>query len=224
MPLKVFDSKDAVPEAQRADAVELKDGKWVISEDPAPELGDAGKRALEAARGERDAAKAALRIAEAERDALKREAEARRSGVSEAELQRIREAEEAARKPLAEKAEQLEAENRKLKLTDRVRAAALKAGVMSDRIDDAMLSLEKRTELGDSGGIVVLDAAGKATTTTLEEFLSGDFKKAKPWLFAGTGASGGGSRGSEGGGGGEELPPANQATEHVHRKRVASVF
>lgn len=221
--LKLYDSLDAVPEALRATAVETKDGKLAVSEDD-PALGDAGKAALEAERTARTAAEKARKDAEKERDELKRSAEARAKGVTEEELQRIRDAEAAARRPIEEERDRLAAENKKLKLTDRVQALALKHGVMADRIEDAMKLLDGRTDLGDADGIVVLDKAGKVTAEPIDDFLSKTFKKEKPWLYAGSGATGGGSSGSEGGEPEDgSRKPRSKAVE-AHSRTIAGAF
>jgi hypothetical protein len=71
MPLKLYDTQDAVPEAQRANAIETKDGKFAVVEED-PQLADAGKRALDAERKRARDAEEARKAAEKERDDLKR--------------------------------------------------------------------------------------------------------------------------------------------------------
>lgn len=196
--LKTYDTKEAVPAELQATAIETKDGKFVVEEaDPA--LGDKGKKALDDERKARKDADDRAKAAEKERDDLKRENEARRSGATEEELKKIRDAEAAARKPIEDalaeetrKREAAEQENTKLKLTDRVQKLALDNGVMADRIEDAMLSLKDRTRLGDKDGIIFKDKAGTDTTDTPAQFFP-KFKAEKPWLFAGSGSSGGGA-------------------------------
>jgi hypothetical protein len=218
MPLKYFDTKDLVPEAQRETAIALADGKFAVLEEPAPaELDAAGRKALDEERESRKREEKARKAAEKERDDLKRAADARARGVTEEELQRIRDDEAAARKPLEDERDRLAAENKRLKHTDKVRALALKHGVMADRIDDAMLILEKRTDLGDSGGIIVLDKEGKATAEAIDDFLGKTWKAEKPWFYKGTGASGSGSNGSEGGG----SEPPTPAPERNQQRRAS---
>lgn len=201
MPIKLYDTQDAIPEAQRSAAIETKDGKWAAEEATDPTLGAAGTAALEKERTARKEAELARKTAEKERDDLKRSAEAKAKGISEEELQKIKDAEALARKPIEDENAKLKAENRKLKLTDRVQALALKHGVMPDRIEDAMTLLDGRADLTDADSIVVKDKAGAVTTEAIDAFLSQTFKKEKPYLYSGTGSSGGGSAGSEGGGG-----------------------
>lgn len=216
MPLKKYPSQTDVPEAQRATAIELKSGEWAVEEvDPA--LGDAGKKALDEERERAATADKARKAAEKELADLKRTVDARAKGISDEELQKIRDAEAAARKPIEEERDRLATENRKLKLTDRVQALALKYGVMSDRIEDAMLNLDRRTDLTDAGGIVVKDKTGTLTTETIDDFLKTTFKRERPWLYAGSGASGSGAEGSSGSG----APPATPAGERDQELRTA---
>lgn len=198
MPLKSYDTKDAVPEAQRATAVETKEGKFVVSED----LGDAGKKAIESERAAREAAEAKLKTAEKERDELKLKAEAAAKGITEAELQKIREDEAKKVKPIEEERDRLKAETRKLKLTDRVKALALSKGALPDRIEKMMRDLEGRVDLTEDGNsIVVKDAKGTVTAETIDDFLAKTYKTEAPFFYAGSGGGGGGSTGSDGGGG-----------------------
>src|SRR4051812_15285564 len=146
MPLKLYDTQDAVPEAQRANAIETKDGKFAVVEED-PQLADAGKRALDAERKRARDAEEARKAAEKERDDLKRTADAKAKGISEEELQKIRDAEAAARKPIEDERDRLAAENLKLKRDDKVQKLYLDNGGMSDRVEDAMDQLLKRTEL-----------------------------------------------------------------------------
>lgn len=202
MPIKLYDTKDAVPEALRAKAIETKDSKWAVEEvDPA--LGDAGRKALDDERTARKKAEDDKKAADLELARLKQEAAARDSGVTAEQLQKIRDEEAKARKPIEDENAALKAENRKLKHTDRLKSLALKSGVMEDRIEDAMLVLERRTDLDANGGIVVKKADGTASTESIDEFLGKTFKTEKPYFYAGSGAAGGGSHGSSGEGAGE---------------------
>ena len=200
MAFPTYKKQEEIPEAFRSE-YEERDGEWH------PKVPDVAKlqKALDSERDRAANEEKARKAAESERDALKRTADAKEKGISEEELQKIRDAEAAARKPIEEERDRLAAENRKLKLTDRVQALALKSGVMPDRIEDAMLALDRRADLTDKDGIVVKDKDGKVTTETIDDFLKTTFKKEKPWLYAGSGAAGGGSRGSEGGK--DEAPP-----------------
>lgn len=188
MALPTFAKQDEIPEAFRGE-YEERDGAWH------PKVPDVAKLTT-ALEGERERAKAeekARKLAEKERDELKRAEKAKAAGISEEELNKIRADEALARKPLEDELALTKAQMRKLKLTDRVRLLALGAGVMTDRIEDAMMALERRTDLTDADGIVVKDKEGKVTTETIDDFLKKTFKLEKPWLYAGSGASGSGT-------------------------------
>jgi hypothetical protein len=67
--LKLYDTKDLVPEAQRAAAVELKDGKFA-SERGGSRTRRGGKEGVEKERDRADKAEKAKKKAEKERDEL----------------------------------------------------------------------------------------------------------------------------------------------------------
>lgn len=218
MPFAVYDSQDAVPEAQR-DVYEEREGKWH------PKVPDVTKL-TGALQKERDKATEQERLrkeAEKERDDLKRAKEAQAKGISEEALEEIRTKEKAARKPLEDELATVRAENRKLKLTDRVKALALAAGVMPDRIKQAMKILDERTDLTDADGIVVKDEDGKITSETIDDFLGTTFKKESPWFYAGSGSSGSGANGSNGSGD-TTVPPADPSYATTRAQQVASNF
>jgi hypothetical protein len=212
MPLPIYDAQDAIPEDSRDDYVE-HEGKWhpkVVVELAAEKK---KKAALlnEKKEEERLRKEAEQKLADAQRAA-----EARDKGISEEELKRIRETEAAARRPIEEERDRLAAENRQLKLTDRVQALYLANGGMSDRVEDAMDQLSKRTDIGDAGGIVFKDKDGNVTAEDAKAFFE-KFATEKPWLFEGTGSSGSGASGS-GGSGGQRQNSTTQA-QALERKR-----
>jgi hypothetical protein len=223
MPLPVYDTEDAVPQDQREDFAE-HEGKWRHK----VEIEAAGerKKRLQLLTEKKDADEkrkdAEAKLAEAERVAA-----ARAAGVSETELQKIRDAEAAARKPIEDENATLKADLRKLKLTDKVQALYLDpkiGGGMPDRIEDAMDQLAKRTDLGDKDGIVFKDKDGSVTTDDAVTFFR-KFKLEKPWLFASAGGSGSGA--PSGGGRGSDTTtterPTAERTEQ-HRSAVASAL
>jgi hypothetical protein len=119
--------------------------------------------------------------------------------------------------PKLKEIDTLRAENRKLKLEDRVRAQALKSGIVPEDIDDVMLITSKFFDLDEKDRIVVLDEEGDPSSVTLEQFFDEKFKKLKPKYYAGTKASGSGANGSQGAGGSgpavdelNKLPPAER--------------
>lgn len=203
MPFPVYDSQDAIPEPFRAE-YEERDGKWHAK---VPDVSGA-QSALEKERQKARDEEKARKAAEKERDELKRARDAQEKGITEEQLQKLRDEEAKARKPIEEERDRLAAENRKLKLTDRARALALKSGVMPDRIDKAMKDLEGRLDLAEGGEtIVVKDAKGVITTESIEDFLTKTYKAEAPFFYAGSGASGSGSDGSSGGSGGTGYDP-----------------
>jgi hypothetical protein len=192
MPLPTFATEADIPEAFRPEYVQGADGVWRCKADDELET-ERGKRQTllnEKKDEERKRKEAEQKLADAQRIA-----EAKAAGVPEAEIQRIRDDLAKQYAPIEQERDRIKAENRKLKLTDRVKAFALANGVMADRIDDAMLVIEPRTDLGDADGIVWKNDKGEVTAWTPEQFFA-DLKKAKPYYFAFEGGSGSGSSGS----------------------------
>jgi hypothetical protein len=213
MPLPIYESADAVPEEQRDDFAEFE-GKWRYKADI--ELAsEKKKRAIllnEKKEADRLRADAENKLAESERTA-----EARARGISEEALEEIREKERVARKPLQDRIAELEQTNRQLTLTDRVQAMALAAGVMPDRIKQAMKILDDRTDLGNAGGIVVKNEDGSVSSETIDDFLGKTFKAESPWFYSGVQASGSGAVGSGSAGG---VVPAGDQQRITEAKRV----
>ena len=105
--------------------------------------------------------------------------------------------------PVAKERDTLRAENRDLKLTDKIRAAFLEAGGRKEDVDLAVLDTGKRFDLNDKGKIVVLDDDGDPTGETPKEWFEKRYKTSRPNLFNGSGASGGGASGGGPGGSGD---------------------
>lgn len=105
--------------------------------------------------------------------------------------------------PVAKERDTLRAENRDLKLTDKIRAAFLEAGGRKEDVDLAVLDTTKRFDLNDKGKIVVLDDEGDPTGETPKEWFEKRYKTSRPNLFNGSGASGGGASGGGPGGSGD---------------------
>jgi len=210
--LPVFDKEEDVPEAFKA-IYEERDGKW---HPKATEVPDVSKleATLQKERDDRKEADKRAKKAEEDLAALKLTKKAKENGVTDQQLQEIRDAEALARKPILDENEQLKAENLKVTLVDHVRYLALNFGVMIDRIDKAMKDLAPgpngridRTE--DKKGFLVRDAAGKVTAETVEDFLKITYKKECPFFYKGSGAGGSGAGGSDGDA--EEAPATNSA-------------
>lgn len=216
MTLKVYDTKEAVPEAVRANAIETADHKFVVDEVDPNAISAAAQSTIDRERELRKTEEKARKKADDDLAELRRTSKAKEKGLSEEDLAAIRNDVATTYKPVEEERDRLAAENLKLKLTDKVQALALQHGIMADRIEDAMVAvLEKRTALGDAGGVVFKDKEGKVTADDARTFFT-KLKAERPWYFAGSGAAGSGARGSDGGG--DETQPA-AAEDTIQRKR-----
>ncbi len=203
MPLKAYKTKDEIPEAQRADAIELKDGSFGVVE----EADTSGLTSSIAA--ERKRAEAAEGVAKKAADELKKlqtEKKASDAGLSAEQLQKIR---EDVRADVVKEFEGelasgkvAQAENRSLKLDSKVKALALKHGVRADRIDAWWQLFGGRFDLtADGTESIVKDKAG----VKLESYITDTLKKELPDFYEGSKGSGGGAGGDSGaprGGGG----------------------
>lgn len=219
MPLKTYDSKDAVPEAQRAGAQELKDGKWLV-EEPAVELGDAGKEALRKEREKVKAEKDRADSLEKERDDLALKAKAAEGKVSDSALAALRaefETKLKAEKDLREKAEGVSREARKEKLFD---ALAIKSGAIEERLPKMKKDILDRFELNDAGdGLTLKDAKGNPSAETPEDFLGKTYKADAAFFYKGVNGSGSGLEGSDGtSGSGYDAAAAGKAQGIAERK------
>lgn len=218
MPLPTFKTQDEIPEAFRGE-YEEKEGEWrpkVAATD-----NTALTTALEKERQKAKDEKKARETAEKERDDLKRAKEAADKGISAEELQKIKDAEALARKPIEEERDRLKAENRKLKLTDRVRQIGLDKGVMKDRINAGMKIYGDRFELADDGEtIIVKDADGKVTTQSAADFWEKTARAESAFLFEGPGGSGSGADQGGGGGGSGFDPVAAGKKAGEQQKKV----
>jgi len=199
MTLPAFDSLDAVPEPFR-EAYELRDGKAVPKADL---LGPGGQSAIERMKeAERkaklDAKEAADRAAE-----LQRQLEAAKGGVSSEVLEKWN-AEKA--KELAERDAKVDAMTKQLRglqLDDKVKAAALEAGMFPKHATTTLRALMDRFDLSGEGKPVVLED-GKPSPKSLAEFFTAH-KADFPELYQAPPASGGGAKPPTG------APPAKVA-------------
>lgn len=225
MPWPTYKTADEIPEAFRSE-YEQKGDEWVAK---IPDVAGATS-ALEKERQRAKEEEKARKAAEKERDELKRAQDAAKQGITEEQLQKIRDDEAKARKPIEDERDALKKENRKLKLDDKARALALKAGVMPDRLDKAMRDLADRLDLAEGGDtIVVKDTKGNVTAETVEDFLTKTYKAEAPFFYAGTGASGSGAEGSSGAGGAGGYDPvaagkAAAAAQKTSREQNALAF
>lgn len=192
MALPVFDNETDIPEPFRPDYAQGEDGKWRSKTEIELEVKE--RKRVELLNEKKDEERRRKEAEQKLADAQRIEA-AKAKGVSEEELERIRADLASKYAPVEQENTTLKSEMRKLKLTDKVRALALKAGVMADRIDDAMLVIEPRADIGDADGIVWKNDKGEITAQSADQFFA-DLKKAKPYFFAFEGGSGSGSSGS----------------------------
>lgn len=190
MPLRAYESKDAIPEPLRDAAIETKDGKFVVAEDEdvAPL-----KNSIAATRKERDAAKKKAQELEARLAELEQEVNAGKSGITSDKLVEIRKQAEEKFKPELEERDRLKAENRALKLDGRVKAMLAKAEAVD--VEDAWEIVGKEFDLTEDGNPIV-----KSDPTADVEKYIGSLRAKKPHLFKGTQASGGGAAGQQKGG------------------------
>lgn len=218
MPLPTFKTAEEIPESFRAEYVQVGED-WVpkAESDLATERRKRAELLNEKKEADRLRKEAEEKLAESERSA-----EARARGISEEALEEIRQKERAGRKPIEDERDRLAAENRQLKLTDRVKALALAAGVMPDRIKQAMKILDGRTDLGDKDGIVVKNEDGSVSSETIDDFLGTTFKAESPWFYAGTGSSGSGAAGSTADG--APLAPVKERISEAKRQQVGGAF
>ena len=190
-----FKTKDEVPEAFRAGYHEVG-GEWVAKEDDG--LQEKGKKALDAMKSERDAAAARAGAAEAKAKEAEEQAAALRAGITAEDAKKFRE--ETARAIRAEVQGEQDALKAKLldyELSSPVKDMAHKAGVLDV---EAWWTLNGgRFERGADGKPKIKgDETGKDVTT----FITGDLKKERPFLYAGTMGDGGGAGGLNEGRGG----------------------
>lgn len=228
MPFPTFEKKEDIPKGFESE-FEEKDGKWQAKVPDATGLSSALEKERQTVATEKAALaaeKTARQKAENELAALKRKEKAAETGITEEQLTTLRKEDEDKRKPIEDENAKLKLELTKVKKTDRVQGLALKSGVMADRIEDAMLILEGRTGLTEDGStITVLDKDKKLTTTAIEQFLKVDFKKEKPWLYAGSGGSGSGAGGSSGSADtDDEQPQPEKKVLDQKRAEVAGAF
>lgn len=83
-------------------------------------------------------------------------------------------------------------------LDEKSRAAALKAGVLPDHVDDVLTLTASRRSLDKDGKIIIVDKDGDPTGTSLKDFFGKELKESKPLFYMGI-PGGGGGRGGPGG-------------------------
>lgn len=100
--------------------------------------------------------------------------------------------------PLREENDHLKADNRRLRLDDRVKSVMAKARARPERIDALYKLTGEAFDLTEDGEPMVADSPG----ASVEEFIADEVAKQYPEFFEGSGSSGGGASKSVGGAGG----------------------
>lgn len=208
MSLKVFDTKDAIPESLRDSAVETKDGRFAVADveglkSSQERILDEKKR-LQAKYEELERSLGGLtaeQVAKYRTDMQRIEDEqARKAGDFDKLLEkRIGETKAEYEKRLAE------IEPYRAKYFDRetdlaIRDAATKAGVLPEDLPFVLDIVKGRRVKFDekAGKVVVVDKDGDVMSKSVEQFFATDFKSEAPKFYGSQVGSGGGSTGSTG--------------------------
>ena len=207
MPLKHFDTKDAIPEALRDGAVETKDGKFAVAiDDDTSGLRDSQRRLLD----EKKKLEAQLNgllngrkpedIAEILESHQRLEEERqKKAGEFDKLIEKRVRAKEEELMPRVLKGEEAIARLTKLEYEGRVRDLAESAGVDPKFMKAVFRTVQDDYLKMEEGDLVVLAPDGSKRSITAEEFFQKDFKKDYPEFYAGKAGSGGGATGGSGG-------------------------
>jgi hypothetical protein len=183
MPLKTFETKDAVPEAQREGAIETKDGKFLVLEEPD---NTALVSALDKER--KDRKDLAAKVAKMELDA-----KAKDGGLTTEKLDEIKAQVRAEYEPKLKELEKAQGDIRTLKLHDRVKGMLVSAEFID--AEAAYKIVGEDFDLTDDGQPIVKGQPAKDLKKHIDEIAA-----KYPFLVKGSQASGGGSGGSRKGG------------------------
>lgn len=179
MPLDKYDSQDAIPEDARDAALALADGTYAV-------FREEDVSGLKAKNAELIGKAKAAQARADELAAAKAEAELAAKGL----LEHKQRWDADILGPIKTRAEQLEAENRQLKLVTPVKDALRAAGVIAP--DDAWRLVGDHFDLTDDGRPILKDNP----TADIAKWAKESLAKDKPWLFAASDASGGGATGA----------------------------
>ena len=188
----VVEDLAVVPEAYRERYTKRDDGKFYLDEieiDDGAEL----RSSLEREREERRKAKEALEKykdidPEKAREAQRKLDEIENKKLTdEGEFNRLLEKRQkewdAEKLRLEGELQKANGEVRTFKLDDKVRAAAIAAGVFEEDIEDVMTITRSRFDLDEKGRIVVKDEEGDATGSTVEKFFGETFRTMRPKFY-----------------------------------------
>jgi hypothetical protein len=218
MALKVFDTKDAVPESLRETAIETKDGKFAISEE---EDVTPLRTTLEKERKRANDEEKARKAAETARLELERRLEGQQVGLTEAQQKEYRDKVKADLEQEYKPLKDIEVEHKALKrltlLDNPVKETMLseKVGVRGERQAALWTLIKDRFDLTADGKPMVKDHPG----LSVEQYLASEVKKEYPEFYKGTQAAGGGAGGSSGDGKGgmQNSKPPTQWTSEERR-------
>lgn len=128
--------------------------------------------------------------------------------------------------PVTAERDTLKGQLEKHQLYDVADAAALKAGVEADRLEDARGAYARYVRLNaTSKKVEILDDDGDPTGESPEKFFAERFKAKKPWFYKGSGASGGGAQqqAASGGGGTITLTRDQAGDQAVYNEALKKV-
>lgn len=190
MPLKIADTKDAIPESHRDAAFETKDGKFVYEE---PEDVSGLKSALSKERETREAAEklAAKLSKELKEKATK--AVAGDAKLSDEELAKVRQAVAEEYAPQLEEAAKLRATLNEVRLDQQVLRLIDKAGVLGPQRDKLWKLVKDEYDMTTDGTAILKGKPGADIAKHIESY-----KQEYGWAFAAPAASGGGAKGAVG--------------------------
>jgi hypothetical protein len=185
MPVETYDAPDAIPEDVREAAIETKDGKFVVVRDqPVPDVSGLKNKNTELL-GKLKKLEAIVE----EQTRKASDAELAAKGL----LEHKQRWDQEILHPVKSRLDELEAENRQLKLVGPIKDALHKAGAVDA---DAAWTLEgNRFDLDEQGRPYLKDDP----TASIDKWIADQLPKLRPYLFAGTKAGGGGATGAKGG-------------------------
>ncbi len=214
MAFPIYDTQDDVPEAFREDYQEDDDdGKWKpIPDKDLTESITSLEGTLVKVRGESDdwkkaagESKTAADEAEAARVKAQAAADAKKAGMTAEELAEMKKGmvEDAQAETASELKEArdendrlkgVDAENRELRLDDRVKALFLSNGVTAEGVEDLFTLTRSEFDLTEDKVVKLV----KHPANPVDEFIKTTLKERHPHYFEGSQAEGGDSKGSRG--------------------------
>lgn len=205
----IVDSLDTVPEAARSFYTETEDGRFKLDSDHEDVSGlKSALKKERTTRGELEKKVKAfgdltpetlqemrdrLSALEDEDGGSAGDKQKRKTDIKELR-EKIKAEVEREYSPYKTRAETAEAKLRDIEMSGRIRAAAVKAGVIEDDLDDVLTLTRGRFDLDEDGEIIVKDEKGQDSGLTPEKFFAGEFKEKRPKFFKAPVSSGSGAR------------------------------